>query len=102
MAEQQATVSELNSLIQTMEQMVSYCDALRQGAGGFAYMLPNEWQGPAMSAFLGQFEAWAVGAQGMRVAAEGLQQQAKASHDAYDQTITKLDETWSTLQANLS
>ncbi|WP_206448259.1 hypothetical protein [Agrococcus sp. KRD186] len=102
MAEQQATVSELNSLIQTMEQMISYCDALKQGAGGFAYMLPNEWQGPAMNAFLGQFETWAAGAQGMRMAAEALKGQAKTSHDAYDQTINQLNESWSTLQTNLS
>ena len=101
MAEQKADTEELNQLIQTMGEMVGYCSALRQGASGFAYMLPNEWQGSAMNAFLGAFEAWAVGAEQMRASAEKMREQAEAAHTAYELTMTDLDSNWAKLQSTL-
>lgn len=101
MAEQQADVAELQALAQAMNELMGYCSALKQGASGFAYMLPAEWQGPAMQAFLGSFSAWAVGASALEQAAANLQEQAQTSHDAYAKTIEKLDTSWSKLQSNL-
>ncbi|MFB6610039.1 WXG100 family type VII secretion target [Agromyces sp. NPDC056379] len=101
MAEQQADVSELQALVQTMGELVAYCSALKQGASGFAYMLPNEWQGPAMQAFLGTFEAWAVGATSLEGVAESLRQQVETSHNSYSSTIEKLTTDWSSIEANL-
>lgn len=101
MAEQQADTAELRELVQTMNQLVGYCSALKQGASGFAYMLPAEWQGPAMQAFLGSFTAWAVGASALEQTAEGLKAQAEVSSNAYSKTIESLDTSWSKLDSNL-
>ena len=102
MAEQQADVAELKALADTLGELVAYCTALKQGAGGFAYMLPAEWQGPAMANFLGMFEKWQLGAEAMTLAAEGLQDQVAGAHTAYDLTITSLDEAWNELAAALN
>lgn len=101
MAEQQADVSELQALTQTMSELVAYCSALRQGASGFAYMLPNEWQGPAMQAFLGSFEAWAAGATTLEGVAESLRKQVETSHNSYSTTIEQLTTSWSSIEAEL-
>jgi uncharacterized protein YukE len=101
MAEQQADTAELRALAQTMTELMGYCSALKQGASGFAYMLPAEWQGPAMQAFLGSFTAWAVGATALEQTAGDLQKQAQASFDAYTATIENLDSSWSTIDSNL-
>lgn len=100
MAEQQADTAELRALAQTMTELMGYCSALKQGASGFAYMLPAEWQGPAMQAFLGSFAAWAVGGTALEETAEALQKQAQASFDAYDATIESLDTSWTTIESN--
>jgi hypothetical protein len=49
MSEQQVDTDALRSLTETLTSLVEYTGALRDGAGGFAYMLPSEWQGPAMT-----------------------------------------------------
>jgi uncharacterized protein YukE len=100
-AEQQADTAELRALAQTMTELMGYCSALKQGASGFAYMLPAEWQGPAMQAFLGSFSAWAVGATALEQTAESLQKQAQASFDAYSATIEDLNSSWSKIESNL-
>lgn len=102
MAEQQADTADLKALADTLGELVSYCTALKQGASGFAYMLPAEWQGPAMSNFLGMFEKWQLGAEAMAQAAEGLQDQVSGAHTAYEQTITSLDEAWGKLAEALA
>lgn len=102
MAEQQADTAELKALADTLGELVNYCSALKQGAAGFAYMLPAEWQGPAMANFLGMFEKWQLGAEAMTLAAEGLQDQVSGAHTAYTETIQSLDEAWSKLAAALN
>ncbi|MBF0817013.1 hypothetical protein ACH0AH_02685 [Microbacterium paludicola] len=101
MAEQQADTTQLRNLTQTLQSLVEYCEALRAGAGGFAYMLPNEWQGPASQRFMGQFETWAAGAEGMRQAAEALKAQAEAAEAAYSSAIEAETSRWDQLSANL-
>ena len=101
MSEQQADTNELRQLVQTMNELVNYCSTLKEGASGFAYMLPAEWQGPAMQAFLGSFAAWAVGAAALQDVAESLHDQVQVAHDAYSQTIDDLDSSWAKIQANL-
>lgn len=101
MAQQRADTKELSQLEQTMQSLIEYCEALRAGAGGFAYMLPNDWQGPASTRFMAQFEAWAVGAEGMRQAAEGLKAQAGAAEDAYTQAIDAADNLWNKIKSNV-
>lgn len=100
MAEQQADTTELRELLQTMNELIGYTSALKQGASGFAYMLPTEWQGPAMQAFLGSFSAWTVGASALEANALALKNQAQASSDAYSGTIEKLDSSWASIQSN--
>jgi uncharacterized protein YukE len=63
-------------------------------------MLPAEWQGPAMQAFLGSFAAWTVGGTALEQTAEALQKQAQAAFDAYDATIENLDSSWSSIESN--
>ncbi|UOE42648.1 WXG100 family type VII secretion target [Agromyces larvae] len=101
MSEQQADTSDLRQLAQTMNELVNYCSALKEGASGFAYMLPTEWQGPAMQAFLGSFAAWAAGAAALQDVAESLHDQVQLSFDAYSQTIEDLDSSWTEIEANL-
>ncbi|WP_221584809.1 hypothetical protein [Microbacterium sp. G2-8] len=101
MGDQYADTTDLNALVQTLTELVSYCEALKSGASGFAYMLPNDWQGPAMSAFLGSFNAWALGAEAMQQQAEALKQQAEAAHKAYDGAISDMDTYWNSLESNL-
>jgi uncharacterized protein YukE len=100
-AEQQADTAELQALVQTMGELVAYCSALKQGASGFAYMLPAEWQGPAMQSFLGAFSAWAVGATALEQTADGLLAQAQVTFDAYTATIEGLDSSWADLESSL-
>lgn len=102
MSEQQVDLASLQQLVTQMETLVTYCEALRQGAGGFAYMLPADWQGPAMVTFLSSFEAWSVGAQGLRDSAQGLHELAAAVHSAYSTTVESLDTAWSDTLASLS
>lgn len=101
MAEQRADTTELANLKQTMQSLAEYCSALRAGAGGFAYMLPNDWQGPASQRFMAQFEAWAVGAESMRQMAESLKAQAAAAEAAYTSAIDSEDQRWDQISANL-
>ena len=102
MSEQQADTADLKALADMLGELVTYCTALKQGASGFAYMLPAEWQGPAMTNFLSMFEKWQIGAEAMSQAAEGLQDQVDGAHKAYTKTIESLDESWSKLAAGLS
>lgn len=102
MAEQQADTADLKALADMLGELVTYCSALKQGASGFAYMLPAEWQGPAMANFLGMFEKWQLGAEAMTQAAEALQDQVEGAHQAYTETIESLDTAWSDLQSGLS
>ncbi|WP_395245802.1 WXG100 family type VII secretion target [Agromyces sp. MMS24-K17] len=101
MSEQQADTNELRQLAQTMNELVSYCSALKEGSSGFAYMLPAEWQGPAMQAFLGSFAAWAAGAAALQSVAESLHDQVQVSHDAYAKAIEELDSSWAKIESNL-
>ncbi|WP_394552987.1 WXG100 family type VII secretion target [Agromyces sp. MMS24-JH15] len=101
MSDQQADTNELRQLAQTMTELVNYCSALKEGSSAFAYMLPAEWQGPAMQAFLGSFAAWAAGAAAMQDVAESLHDQVQVAHDAYSQTIDALDTSWAKIEANL-
>lgn len=101
MAQQKADTDELRALADALGELVGYCDALRQGASGFAYMLPNEWQGPAMANFIGMFEKWQLGAQAMTTAAEGLQQQVDGARQAYEQTAEALTTSWDDISSAL-
>ncbi len=101
MSEQQADINDLTSLTESMADLVTYATALKQGAGGFAYMLPADWQGPAMHAFLGSFETWSVSAHALIDAATKLQEQANTAKTAYSNTVEGLDESWTDFQSNL-
>ncbi|WP_156761680.1 WXG100 family type VII secretion target [Microbacterium karelineae] len=101
MVDQHADTTDLNALVQSLTELVTYCEALKSGASGFAYMLPNDWQGPAMSAFLGAFNTWALGADAMVQQAEALRKQADAAHKAYDGAIGDMDTYWSSLEGSL-
>jgi uncharacterized protein YukE len=101
MSEQRVDTEALRSLTEQLTALVGYTEALRSSAGGFAYMLPAEWQGPASQQFLATFELWAMSAAALRDQTEALQQLAGASLQAYEGTITALDETWAQLQGSL-
>lgn len=101
MAQQKADTADLKALAEAMGELVNYCDALRQGASGFAYMLPAEWQGPAMANFLALFERWQLGAEALTLAAEGLQDQVDSARQAYEMTIESLDTSWNQIEAAL-
>jgi uncharacterized protein YukE len=101
MSEQQADTTTLQQLVDQMQSLTEYCDALKQGASTFAYMLPNDWQGPAMAAFLGSFEQWAAGAEALTQSAEALHQQATTAHTAYESAIEQLDTQWNDFRGQL-
>ncbi|WP_423921816.1 WXG100 family type VII secretion target [Frigoribacterium sp. 2-23] len=102
MSEQKASTEALRGLVENMQSLSDYCDALRQGASTFAYMLPNEWQGPSMAAFVASFEQWSAGASGLTVEAGALRDQAQVALDAYEQTIDALTDSWSQFESGLS
>ncbi|MEL5991217.1 WXG100 family type VII secretion target [Microbacterium phosphatis] len=101
MAEQHADTEQLKALVETLTSLVDYCDALRTGAGSFAYMLPSDWQGPASTRFMAMFETWAAGANAMKETADSLRQQADAAYKAYDGTIESLDTTWQKIRTEM-
>lgn len=101
MGDQKADTADLQALTDSLGELVNYCTALKQGAAGFAYMLPAEWQGPAMSNFLSLFEKWQLGAEALTTAAEGLQSQADGARQAYQQTIESLDTAWNQIASSL-
>lgn len=101
MSEQQVDTDALRSLTETLTSLVEYTGALRDGAGGFAYMLPSEWQGPAMTQFLSTFELWSTGAETLRLQTEQLQKLAAAALAAYESSITGLDTSWSQVRSGL-
>ena len=101
MSEQQADIDDLKRLVDTMQSLTEHCEALKQGAAGFAYMLPAQWQGPAMGAFLAFFETWSAGASGLAEGAASLHTQADSVHKAYSATVTELDTAWTTFEGSL-
>ena len=101
MSEQQADIAELQRLVDTMQSLKEHCDALKQGAAGFAYMLPAQWQGPAMGAFIAFFETWSVGAQSLADGAGQLHAQADTAQKAYQATVDELDAAWTTFEGSL-
>lgn len=102
MADQKADTADLQALADALGELVNYCTALKQGAGGFAYMLPAEWQGPAMANFISLFEKWAIGAEALTLAAEGLQDQVDGARQAYEMTFEALDTSWNTIKSSLA
>lgn len=102
MGTQKADTADLQALADALGELVNYCTALKQGASGFAYMLPAEWQGPAMANFLSMFEKWQLGADGMMQAAAGLQAQVAAAQQAYELTSEGLDTSWAQIAAALA
>lgn len=102
MSEQQADTTTLQQLVDQMQSLTEYCDALKQGASTFAYMLPNEWQGPAMAAFLGSFEQWSAQASAMTTAAQALHERATVAHTAYESAIESLDTQWKDFKGQLA
>ncbi|MFT4281675.1 WXG100 family type VII secretion target [Microbacterium sp.] len=101
MGQQKADTADLQALAEALGELVNYCTALKQGASGFAYMLPAEWQGPAMANFLAMFEKWQLGAEALTTAAEGLQDQVDGARQAYEQTIESLDSAWNQIRSSL-
>ena len=101
MSEQQVDPAQLRSLAEALTQLTGYAEALRSGAGGFAYMLPAEWQGPASQQFLATFELWALSAGALRDQTDGLQKLAAGSLNAYELTIDGLTETWQSLRSGM-
>jgi uncharacterized protein YukE len=101
MSSQQADVNDLQTLSSLMSDLTNYCDSLRQGAVGFAYMLPGEWKGPAFGAFIALFEQWSAGAEGLTNGASDLHQLAERSHQVYSATIEGLDVEWNKYKNSL-
>lgn len=101
MTDQQADIDGLKNLADTMGQLKSYCETLKDSSHGFAYMLPADWQGPAHTAFLASFVTWEAMAEELITAAGELEKFATAVHKAYDQGTNDLDSTWSEIQSSL-
>ena len=102
MSEIEVDTVALRGLTEQLSSLVEYCSALRAGAGGFAYMLPADWQGPAMAAFLATFESWAVSANTMTETATGLRDHAAAVLSAYEGAVTHVDGTWESVSTQLT
>lgn len=101
-AELAVDVPQLEGLVQELGELVGYCQALRDAAVGFAYLLPGEWQGPASSSFVATFELWRAGAEGLRDGADGLREQAAAALSVHRATIDALDVAWREFQSAVS
>jgi len=100
-SEQQADTAELERLVEALTALTEHCQSLQQSANGFAYMLPAQWQGPAMGAFLAFFEMWSLSAASLTEGAHGLALQASSAHKAYEATIHELDTAWSKFEGSL-
>ncbi|WP_394160560.1 WXG100 family type VII secretion target [Galactobacter valiniphilus] len=101
MSEVTSVPAELGSLVESIKQLGEYCTALKDGAGGFAYMLPNEWQGPAMGAFIGAFAAWETGARELIQSAADLFEQADLAKKTYESTGEALTTAWNDFSSQL-
>jgi uncharacterized protein YukE len=101
-SDQQADMESLRHLVDSMQRLHDYCALLQQGATTFAYILPNEWQGPAMSAFIASFEQWNAGAGALTSSAGDLHERAHAIEATYQATIDALDQSWSKFQGEIS
>lgn len=102
MSEIEVDTVALRGLTEELASLVQYCAALRAGAGGFAYMLPADWQGPAMANFINAFEAWAASANTMTEIAGGLRDHAGGVLSAYESAVTFADGTWQGVSTQLS
>ena len=102
MAEIEVDTVALRGLTEELASLVEYCTALRAGAGGFAYMLPADWQGPALANFINTFEAWATSANAMTEYATGLRDHAAGVLSAYEGAISHADGTWQGVTTQLS
>ncbi|WP_430591641.1 hypothetical protein [Humidisolicoccus flavus] len=96
MAEQKADTTELQGFEDTLAGLVQYCDALRTSSAGFAYMLPNDWQGPALSAFISNFSSWETTASALSLQAESLRAQVETAKATYEAASSALDTQWNT------
>lgn len=101
MSDLTADTSDLQQLATALGELHSYVTHLQQAAGGFAYMLPGEWQGPSSAQFVAAFESWSQNAHLLAQQTDGLHQLVKAAHDAYDAAISTLDESWSSAKTGL-
>jgi uncharacterized protein YukE len=97
--QQQVDITALRGLVEQLESLIDYTESLKTGASGFAYMLPAEWQGPAMSEFLGSFQTWEAGAATLTEQARDMHSVAKAALDAYEKAVESLDTSWSKFQS---
>lgn len=101
MSEQQADTNDLERLTKLMSDLTDYCQALKQSANGFAYLLPSEWKGAASNSFIGTFETWQAQAAGLAEGAEGLRALAERSETVYKDTIEALGTEWRSYYTSL-
>jgi uncharacterized protein YukE len=101
MPEQKVDTDQLRALTETLQGLIDYTAALRDGSAGFAYMLPAEWQGPAFAQFLAAFELWSTTAESLRQQAESLRGLSQSALSAYETTISELDSQWSSIRSGL-
>jgi uncharacterized protein YukE len=101
MSEIEVDTLALRGLTEELSALVEYCAALRSGASGFAYMLPNDWQGPAMGSFLAAFEQWVIAAHSMTETATALRDHAALVLAAYEAAVTSADEVWTSVSSQL-
>jgi uncharacterized protein YukE len=102
MSEIEVETDALRGLTEHLASLVQYCEALQSGASGVAYMLPEAWHGPAMSAFLGSFEAWASSAAALALSAGDLRDLASAALSAHEAAITHADTIMSSAASQIS
>ena len=101
MSEQQAETTDLRRLVETMQSLAEYCEALRNAAGGFAYMLPADWQGQASQTFIAMFEQWARGADALTEGARTMHGLAERSYLAYTGAEDFLATEWTKFEGAL-
>ena len=101
MSEQQADINDLRRLADTMQSLTEYTQSLRNAAAAFAYMLPGDWQGQASQSFIGLFEQWAAGADGLVEGARTMHGLAERSHGAYVAAEGFLTEQWTNFEGAL-
>jgi hypothetical protein len=95
MTRQHHESSDMQDLIRSLAELVSYCDALEAHAQGAAQALTGQWRGMASSEFMHQVAIWGAGADVLRAGAGDLLTWATAAAASYDSAQSNAGAYWS-------
>ncbi|MGO3884932.1 MAG: hypothetical protein ACTJHU_01425 [Mycetocola sp.] len=86
--------TELQTLLSSLNDYVSYLDGFTSDAAGVAYGASSQWSGGASSAFMANFQTWAGGAAQMAAGAAELRDWLAEVIATYDGAGEQLEQVF--------